>query len=143
MLRPNKLIEEEENNKEKALELLAKVDMDHKRNAMGGDLSHGQRRLLEITRALALNPRLLLLDEPMSGLHPQMIDNIERVIAGLRDDGITIWFIEHNMEVVLELAERVIVLDHGHKLAEGTPEEIRSNAEVNTAYLGRSRTGAA
>ena len=143
MLRPKRLVREEEANQKRAIELLTRVEMDHKQEAMGSDLSHGQRRLVEIARALALDPKVLLLDEPMSGLFPKMIEKSMEIIRGLRDEGRTIWFIEHNMRVVLELSDRVIVLDHGRKLAEGTPEEIRGNPEVNTAYLGRSRTGAA
>lgn len=143
MLRPKRLVAEENENRERAIELLQSVEMDHKKSVMGNELSHGQRRLVEIARALALDPRVLLLDEPTSGLYPQMIRKVTEIVRALRDDGRTIWFIEHNMKVVLELSDRVIVLDHGRKLIEGTPDEIKDNPEVNTAYLGRSRIGVA
>ncbi len=143
LLRSKSMLKEEEANRATAFEILKQVKMDHKANAMGAGLSHGQRRLLEIGRALALEPHLLLLDEPMSGLWPSAIDDTKDIIRGLAESGKTVLFIEHNIQVVSDLAEHVIVLNEGRKIAEGTPTEIRENEEVLTAYLGKRTHGAA
>jgi branched-chain amino acid transport system ATP-binding protein len=138
MLRTSAATREDQFNRNRALELLTLVGIAHKRDAMGSELSHGQRRLTEIARALALDPEVLLLDEPMSGLSPQAIEQMKVIIRRLDSDGKTILFIEHNMHVVMDLSEHVVVLNHGRKIAEGSPDEIRSNPDVITAYLGRS-----
>jgi branched-chain amino acid transport system ATP-binding protein len=98
-----------------------------------------QQRLLEVARALATKPKVLLLDEVMAGLNPTETREMLKVVRELRDnDGITIFMIEHNMRAVMEAADRIMVLDHGVKIAEGTPEEICKNADVIEAYLGEA-----
>jgi len=101
------------------------------------NLPLGIKKRLEIARALALKPRLLLLDEPSAGLRFEESAQIMDLIRQVCDQGIGVLLIEHNMQVVMDLCERIVVLDHGSKIAEGSPEEIRSNAQVIQAYLGK------
>ena len=122
----------------RALELLDIVGLRGKEDLIARNLPYGDQRRLEIARALAAEPRVLLLDEPTAGMTPtearQLMDFLRRVIGEL---GVTVLLIEHNMRVVMEVSQRVTVLDHGEKIAEGTPEEVRGNARVVEAYLGR------
>ena len=141
-LRPKTVAERETARIAKARELLETIGLASKESVMGWELSHGQRRLLEIARTLALRPSVLLLDEPMAGLSPSMIALMKETIRSLRGQGRTILFVEHNVKVVLELSDHVIVLDHGAKIAEGTPDEIRENPRVIEAYLGGGLTHA-
>jgi len=132
----------EAENREKAVRLLESVGLSHKRNDNGETLSFGQRRLVEILRTLALEPRLCMFDEPVSGVFPEMIPTILEVMREQKAQGRTVFFIEHNMETVREIADRVIVLHHGQKLAEGTPEEIFNHEGVHEAYFGKRRNHA-
>jgi branched-chain amino acid transport system permease protein len=101
-----------------------------------GNLSHGHKKFLEVGRALALKPRLIMLDEPAGGLSSEEIQDLLMIIKELRTVGITVLLVEHRMELVMELCDRISVLNFGMKIAEGTPEEIQSNEEVVKAYLG-------
>jgi ABC-type branched-subunit amino acid transport system ATPase component len=102
------------------------------------NLPLGMKKRVEIARALALQPRLLLLDEPSGGLRFEEAAQLMELIRRVRDQGISVLLIEHNMQVVMDLCKRIVVLDHGSKIAEGIPEDIRSNPQVIEAYLGRS-----
>jgi branched-chain amino acid transport system ATP-binding protein len=118
-------------------QLLAMGGLNDKANRLAGELSHGDQRTIEILMALALRPRLLLLDEPTAGMGEQETEEVVRLISGLhRQLGLTILLIEHDMHVVFQLASRILVLAEGRVLAEGTPEQISANDAVQTAYLG-------
>ena len=118
-----------------AYSLLEFAGLKEKANDKAGNLSYGQQKLLSLTCCLASNPKLILLDEPVSGIQPQMIEEIKRIIAELKSRGKTIFFVEHDMEFVFNTAERVIVMDDGKKIAEDIPSNIRTNKEILEAYL--------
>ena len=101
-----------------------------------GNLPFGKGRLLEIARALALEPRMILMDEPAAGLNSQETVTLARLIQRIREMGITVALVEHDMELVMDICDRIVVLNLGRKLAEGTPREIQENREVISAYLG-------
>lgn len=105
-------------------------------NEFAKNLPYGAQRRLEIGRALATDPLLLLLDEPAAGMNPQETGELEELITTIRDDGLSILLIEHDMKLVMNLSDYIFVLDYGKKIAEGTPEEIRNNPAVIKAYLG-------
>ncbi|MEO8398255.1 MAG: ABC transporter ATP-binding protein [Ignavibacteriaceae bacterium] len=128
-----KVIEEE--NSKNASSLLAFAGLKEKANEKAGNLSYGQQKLLSLTCCLASDPKLILLDEPVSGIQPRMISEIKKIIKELQSQGKTIFFIEHDMEFVFNIAERVIVMDHGKKIAEDMPANIKSNKEILEAYL--------
>ena len=121
---------------ERADALLTRFKMDHMRSEYAGTLSGGQRKLLEMARALMTQPRLVMLDEPMSGVNPVLKQSLNEHIRGLRDDGMTVLFVEHDMDMVNDVADWVIVMAEGSIIAEGTPEQVASNASVIEAYLG-------
>jgi branched-chain amino acid transport system ATP-binding protein len=128
--------QKEQATMEYAIRLLDFVGLEEKANLMAGQLPYGQQRLLEIARALATEPKLLLLDEPAAGLNLKETAELSRLIRRIQRQGVTIILVEHDMRLVMEIADRIIVLDRGQKIAEGTPEEIRSNQRVIVAYLG-------
>jgi len=124
-----------------AMDLLEKVGIEELAERRAGLLPLGNLRRLEIARALAVGTKLLLLDESFSGLRHEEITHLEALIRTIRGEGLTVLLIEHNMRVAMGLCDRLVVLDHGRKLAEGLPAEVRANAAVVEAYLG-SRGGA-
>ncbi len=119
-----------------AMEQLQVVGLDHKANLLAGGLPIGERKKLEVARVLATNPELLLLDEVMGGLNPAESDEIIRLILNIKQHGITQMVIEHDMKAIMRISDRIVVLNSGEKLAEGSPEEIVNNPEVVAAYLG-------
>jgi len=130
---------EEKAVEDKARETLSYVGIaESQHEQMSVNLSYGDQRRLEIARALASDPKLLLLDEPTAGMNPQESAELTGFMRKLRDErGLTILLIEHDMQVIMGVSERITVLDHGQQIAEGSPEEVRTNARVIEAYLGK------
>ena len=139
VLRPRSVRREEEEIERSALSILEFLGLSERWDERAGALPYGQQRILEIGRAIATDARLLLLDEPTAGMTPQERENLMDVIARIRERGFTILLVEHDMNVVMNICERISVLHFGQKIAEGTPSEIQSNEAVIDAYLGRSR----
>ena len=127
---------QEEIIEKRADELLKRFKLDHMRNEYAGTLSGGQRKLLEMSRALMTNPRLVMLDEPMAGVNPALKQSLNEHIRGLRDDGMTVLFVEHDMDMVHDISDWVVVMAEGRIIAEGTPDQISANPAVIEAYLG-------
>jgi len=128
--------ESEERARLEADELLDRFGLSHMEDEFAGSLSGGQRKLLEVARALMVDPEVIMLDEPMAGVNPALTQSLLHHITGLRDSGKTVIFIEHDMDVVQEISDWVVVLAEGRVIAEGTPSDIASNRLVIDAYLG-------
>ncbi|HEL1618086.1 TPA: ABC transporter ATP-binding protein [Streptococcus suis] len=127
----------EEALRTKAIELLKIFDLDGDADTLAKNLPYGQQRRLEIVRALATEPKILFLDEPAAGMNPQETAELTQLIRKIKEEfGITIILIEHDMSLVMEVTERIYVLEYGRLIAHGTPEEIRNNKRVIEAYLG-------
>lgn len=134
---------EERVSAERAMELLSFVRLDHRADELARSLAYGEQRRLEIARALASNPKLILLDEPAAGMNPQETEEATDLIRRLRDElGVTVILIEHDMSLVMEISEQITVLDYGRPIAFGTPEDIRRNPRVIEAYLGQGAVAA-
>lgn len=132
-----RILQQEKENRDKAMSILESIGLDHKAKDYAGGLSGGQRKLLEMGRALMSNPKLILLDEPAAGVNPTLINQICDRILQWNREGMTFLVIEHNMDVIMSLCDQVWVLAEGRNLAQGTPQEIQTNPQVLEAYLGQ------
>jgi branched-chain amino acid transport system ATP-binding protein len=130
---------EEERSKEKAIEILRMMGLEGKINRRAMELPYGERRLLELARALSSGPLLLLVDEPTAGMNEIETGQTMEIIGKIREMGVTVLLVEHHMKVVMGISHRISVLDHGEKIAEGAPREIQENERVIEAYLGRKK----
>ena len=127
---------EEKETLQVAREKLSFVGLESKIERLASDLSFGEQRMLEFARALASDPQLLMLDEPASGLNTREIERMAELVYKIREQGVTIMLIEHDMQLVMSISDIVTVLNYGQKIAEGTPKEVQNNKDVITAYLG-------
>jgi branched-chain amino acid transport system ATP-binding protein len=136
LLRIPSALKEENTLRGRAKEIVDFMGLGKVKNELAKNLPHGHQKILSVSIALAAQPKLLLLDEPVTGMNPTEIQTMMDLIQGIRDSGVTIAIVEHNMKTVMNLCNRLVVLNYGKKIAEGTPEEILKNEEVIEAYLG-------
>jgi len=139
ILRTPAALKEEESLRRKALDVLEFMGLTPLKDELAANLPHGHQRILGVCMALATPPKMLLLDEPVTGMNATETQNMIDLIRQIREKGITIVLVEHDMKAVMNLCDRIVVLNYGQKIAEGLPEEIRENKEVIEAYLGRER----
>jgi len=143
LFRSKAFYNEEADAEKKARDLMDYVGLRDVGNELARNLPYGGQRRIEIARALAANPNLILLDEPTAGMNPNETEEAIKLFRRIRDDkGVTVLLIEHDMRVIMNISERISVMDYGEKIAEGTPAEIRSNQRVIEAYLGREAAAA-
>ena len=138
----SRLREEERICREKARDALDFVGLSHLENRMAGDISQEERKRVAFALALATGPRLVLLDEPAGGVNPDETEGLAHLIRKMVASGLTVCLIEHKMNMIMSLADRILVLNYGEKIAEGTPAEIRANPAVIDAYLGSEHAAA-
>jgi branched-chain amino acid transport system ATP-binding protein len=141
LLRTPSALREERLFREKAVEILDFMGLAPLKEKTAASLPHGHQKVLGVCMALATNPKLLLLDEPMTGMNATETDTMTELIRKIRGRGATIVVVEHNMKAVMNLCDRIVVLNYGRKIAEGSPDEIRGNREVIEAYLGDAGKG--
>jgi branched-chain amino acid transport system ATP-binding protein len=141
LVRSPKIVRSERACRRQAEEILRRVGLAGDPDAPAGGLAYGALKRLEIARALATEPRLLLLDEPAAGCNAREIKEIDALIQGIAAEGVTVVLVEHDMRLVMNISERILVLDHGERLAEGSAAEIRANPDVVAAYLGATAAG--
>ena len=127
----------EENLKDKAKNIMEDLNILHMADSYARELSGGQKKLLELARSIINEPEILLLDEPLAGVNPKLADDILSLIKKLSNEGITILMVEHNIEAVMKISERIVVLAEGSLIADGNPNEIRTDRNVIEAYLGK------
>lgn len=142
VIRSPKFRKEEDEKVFRAIEILKSIGLDHYRDDYAENLPYGDQRKLEIARAIATGAKLILLDEPAAGMNPQESEELLQFIRSLKQKGYTIIMIEHDMSVVMNISDRIYVIDHGKPIASGLPAEIANNERVIEAYLGRGRKNA-
>lgn len=138
VFRTKRLKQEEEQSKEKALEVLKFVGLTHSADRLIANISQEEKKRVAFALALATDPEIVFLDEPTAGVNPDETEELASLIVKIKQGGITVCLIEHKMQMIMKLADKIMVLNYGEKIAEGTPEEINNNEKVIEAYLGGS-----